>query len=173
MSWWSRSGDHFVLSTKYTLSLDGADPNASGNHRKSLTRSLDQSLRRLRTDYIDILWVHIWDAHTPIEEMMRALDDAVRAGKVLYIGISDAPAWVVARANTLAELRGLTAFTGLQLPYSLVQRDIERELLPMADAPSPVRRRVVAPGRGRAVGQVHPLGATEPDPGTTAPSLRT
>jgi aryl-alcohol dehydrogenase-like predicted oxidoreductase len=126
--------DHFVLSTKYTLSLDGTDPNASGNHRKSLTRSLDQSLRRLRTDYIDILWVHIWDAHTPIEEMMRALDDAVRAGKVLYIGISDAPAWVVARANTLAEARGLTAFTGLQLPYSLVQRDIERELLPMADA---------------------------------------
>jgi aryl-alcohol dehydrogenase-like predicted oxidoreductase len=126
--------DHFVLSTKYTLSLDGADPNASGNHRKSLTRSLEQSLRRLRTDYIDILWVHIWDAHTPIEETMRALDDAVRMGKILYIGISDAPAWVVSRANTLAESRGLTAFTGVQLPYSLVQRDIERELLPMADA---------------------------------------
>ncbi|HZE32120.1 MAG TPA: aldo/keto reductase [Actinoallomurus sp.] len=126
--------DHFVLSTKYTLSLDGTDPNASGNHRKSLTRSLEQSLRRLRTDHIDILWVHIWDAHTPIEEMMRALDDAVRMGKVGYIGISDAPAWVVARANTLAESRGLTAFTGVQLPYSLVQRDIERELLPMADA---------------------------------------
>jgi aryl-alcohol dehydrogenase-like predicted oxidoreductase len=126
--------DHFVLATKYTLSLDRSDPNASGNHRKSLTRSLEQSLRRLRTDYVDILWLHIWDAHTPVEETMRALDDAVRAGKVLYIGISDAPTWVVSRANTLAEARGLTAFTGVQLPYSLVQRDIERELLPMADA---------------------------------------
>jgi aryl-alcohol dehydrogenase-like predicted oxidoreductase len=126
--------EHFVLSTKYTLSLDRSDPNASGNHRKSLTRSLEQSLRRLRTDYVDILWVHIWDRHTPIEEMMRALDDAVRAGKVLYVGISDAPAWVVARANTIAESRGLTPFTGLQVPYSLVERDIERELLPMADA---------------------------------------
>jgi aryl-alcohol dehydrogenase-like predicted oxidoreductase len=126
--------DHFVLATKYTLSLDRSDPNASGNHRKSLTRSLDQSLRRLRTDYVDILWVHIWDPHTPIEETMRALDDAVRAGKVLYVGISDAPAWVVARANTLAESRGLTAFTGLQVPYSLVERDVERELLPMAEA---------------------------------------
>jgi aryl-alcohol dehydrogenase-like predicted oxidoreductase len=124
--------DHFVLSTKYTLSLDRSDPNASGNHRKSLTRSLEQSLGRLRTDYVDILWVHIWDEHTPVEETMRALDDLVRTGKVLYVGISDAPAWVVARANTLAESRGLTPFTGLQLPYSLVQRDIERELLPMA-----------------------------------------
>lgn len=126
--------EHFVLSTKYTLSLDRSDPNASGNHRKSLTRSLEQSLRRLRTDYVEILWVHIWDRHTPVEETMRALDDAVRAGKVLYVGISDAPAWVVARANTLAESRGLTPFTGLQVPYSLVERDIERELLPMADA---------------------------------------
>jgi aryl-alcohol dehydrogenase-like predicted oxidoreductase len=126
--------DHFVLATKYTLSLDRSDPNASGNHRKSLTRSLEQSLERLRTDYVDILWVHIWDEHTPLEETMRALDDLVRTGKVLYVGISDAPAWVVARANTLAESRGLTPFTGLQLPYSLVQRDIERELLPMAGA---------------------------------------
>lgn len=126
--------DQFVLATKYTLSRDGANPNAAGNHRRNLTRSLEQSLRRLRTDYVDILWVHIWDAHTPLEETMRALDDAVRAGKVLYVGISDAPAWVVSRANTLAESRGLTPFTGLQVPYSLVQRDIERELLPMADA---------------------------------------
>jgi hypothetical protein len=78
--------------------------------------------------------VQIWDAHTPLEETTRALDDAVRAGKVLYVGISDAPAWVVSRANTLVESRGLTPFTGLQVPYSLVQRDIERELLPMADA---------------------------------------
>ncbi|HLM63214.1 MAG TPA: aldo/keto reductase [Acidimicrobiales bacterium] len=126
--------ERFVLSTKYTVTNDGRDPNASGNHRKSLVRSLDQSLRRLRTDHVDILWVHIWDAGTPIEETVRALDDAVRAGKVLYVGISDTPAWVVARGNTLAELRGWTPFTGLQVPYSLAQREAERELLPMAAA---------------------------------------
>lgn len=126
--------DRFVISTKYTLSMDGTDPNAAGNHRKSLTRSLEQSLRRLRTDYIDLLWVHLWDRHTPVEETMRALDDAVRAGKVLYVGISDAPAWVVSRANTMADLRGWTPFSGLQVPYSLLNRDIERELLPMAEA---------------------------------------
>lgn len=124
--------DRFVVATKYTLTNDGSDPNASGNHRKNLTRSLEQSLARLNTDRIDLLWVHIWDPATPIEEMMRALDDAVHAGKVLYIGISDTPAWVVARANTLAEWRGWTPFVGLQVPYSLLQRDIERELLPMA-----------------------------------------
>lgn len=126
--------DRFVLATKYTLTTDGTDPNASGSHRKSLTRALEQSLERLGTDYVDLLWVHIWDPETPVEEMMRALDDAVRAGKVLYTGISDAPAWVVSRANTLAEWRDWSPFVGLQLPYSLVQRDIERELLPMAGA---------------------------------------
>lgn len=125
--------DRFVLATKYTLSRDPADPNASGNHRKNLVLSLDRSLRRLRTDYVDILWVHVWDRHTPLEETMRALDDLVRAGKVLYVGISDAPAWAVARANTLAEWRDWTPFAGLQVPYNLLQRDIERELLPMAE----------------------------------------
>ncbi|WP_433510958.1 aldo/keto reductase [Nonomuraea sp. CA-143628] len=126
--------DRFVLSTKYTLTMDGADPNAGGNHRKNLVRSVEASLRRLDTDYIDLLWVHIWDPSTPIEETMRALDDLVRAGKVLYVGISDAPAWLISRANTIAEFRGWTPFAGLQLPYSLVKRDIERELLPMAAA---------------------------------------
>ncbi len=125
--------DRFVVATKYTLSNDDSDPNASGSHRKSLVRSLEQSLTRLGTDRIDLLWVHIWDPGTPLEEMMRALDDAVRAGKVLYVGISDTPAWVVARANTLAEWRDWSPFVGLQLPYSLLQRDAERELLPMAD----------------------------------------
>ncbi|MFD9822185.1 aldo/keto reductase [Streptomyces violascens] len=124
--------DRFVLSTKYTLTMDGTDPNASGNHRKNLARSVEASLRRLGTDYIDLLWVHIWDPNTPIEETMRALDDLVRAGKVLYVGISDAPAWLISRAQTMAELRGWTPFAGLQLPYSLAKRDIERELLPMA-----------------------------------------
>jgi aryl-alcohol dehydrogenase-like predicted oxidoreductase len=124
--------DRFVLATKYTLTMDGTDANASGNHRKNLRRSVEASLRRLDTDYIDLLWVHIWDAHTPIEETMRALDDLVRSGKILYVGLSDAPAWVTARANTMAELRGWTPFAGLQLNYSLLERGIERELLPMA-----------------------------------------
>jgi aryl-alcohol dehydrogenase-like predicted oxidoreductase len=126
--------DSFVLASKYTLSRDGRDPNGSGNHRKNLTLSLEQSLNRLRTDYLDIYWVHIWDEATPVDEMMRALDDAVRAGKILYVGISDAPAWVVSQANAIADLRGWTAFTGLQVPYSLVQREVERDLLPMARA---------------------------------------
>lgn len=126
--------DRFVLATKYTLSRDTGDPNGAGNHRKNLRLSLEQSLRRLRTDHVDVLWVHVWDRHTPLEETMRALDDAVSAGKVLYVGISDAPAWVVSRANTLAEWRGWSPFAGIQVPYNLLDRDIERELLPMADA---------------------------------------
>jgi aryl-alcohol dehydrogenase-like predicted oxidoreductase len=123
----------FVLATKYTVSRNRDDPNAAGNHRKNLRLSLETSLRRLRTDYIDIYWVHMWDRHTPAEETMRALDDEVRAGKILYIGVSDAPAWLVSRANTLAQWHNWTAFTGLQVPYSLLRRDIERELLPMAE----------------------------------------
>jgi aryl-alcohol dehydrogenase-like predicted oxidoreductase len=126
--------ESFVLGTKYTVSRDRTDPNAAGNHRKNLRASLETSLRRLRTDYVDLYWVHMWDRHTPVEETMRALDDAVQAGKVLYVGISDAPAWVVARANTLAQWRGWSPFIGLQVPYSLLQRDIERELLPMAES---------------------------------------
>ena len=126
--------DRMVVATKYTLSRDGSDPNASGSHRKNLTQSIEASLNRLGTDRIDLLWVHIWDPATPAEETMRALDDAVRAGKVQYVGISDSPAWVIARANTLADWRGWTPFAGVQLPYSLVQRDAERELLPMAQA---------------------------------------
>lgn len=126
--------DRFVLATKFTLTRDARDPNAGGGHRKNLTRSLEASLRRLRTDYIDLFWVHAWDEHTPIEETMRALDDAVRAGKVLYVGASNLPAWLVSRANTLAEWRDWTPFAGIQVPYSLLKRDIERELLPMAEA---------------------------------------
>jgi aryl-alcohol dehydrogenase-like predicted oxidoreductase len=124
--------ERFVLATKYTVSRDADDPNAAGNHRKNLVASLETSLRRLRTDHVDVLFVHIWDRHTPIEETMRALEDVVRAGKALTIGVSDTPAWVVARANTIAEWRGWTPFACLQVPYSLLQRDIERDLLPMA-----------------------------------------
>ena len=124
--------DRFVIATKYTLSLDGTNPNAGGNQRKNLVTSLEGSLRRLATDYVDVYWIHIWDTFTPIEETLRALDDQVRKGKVLYIGISDAPAWVVARANAIAELRGWTRFAALQSQYSLVERNAERELLPMS-----------------------------------------
>jgi aryl-alcohol dehydrogenase-like predicted oxidoreductase len=124
--------DKFVLATKYTLTTNPNDPNAGGNHRKNLFQSVNASLKRLNTEYIDLLWVHIWDYMTPIEEVMRSLDDLIRSGKVLYIGISDAPAWVVSRANTIAELRGWSSFIGLQIMYSLIERTPERELLPMA-----------------------------------------
>ncbi len=124
----------FVVATKYTLNTRPDDPNGGGNHRKNLVRSLEESLDRLGTDYIDLYWVHAWDPFTPIEETMRALDDAVRAGKVLYVGISDTPAWVVSRANALAEWKGWSPFVGLQIPYSLIERTPERDLLPMAEA---------------------------------------
>jgi len=126
--------DRFVLATKYTSNTRRGDPNAGGNHRKNMIQSLEASLKRLNTDYIDLYLVHAWDPLTPIEEMMRALDDMVRAGKILYIGVSDAPAWIVSQANTLANLKGWTEFTGLQIEYSLIERTPERELLPMADA---------------------------------------
>ncbi len=126
--------DHFVLATKYTLSMREGDPNFSGNHRKNMMRSVEESLKRLNTEYVDILWLHAWDFMTPVEEVMRGLNDLVRSGKVLYIGISDAPAWIVSQANTLAQGYGWNPFVGLQVEYSLAQRDVERELMPMARA---------------------------------------
>jgi aryl-alcohol dehydrogenase-like predicted oxidoreductase len=127
--------DHVVIATKYGLHLPGtSNPNAAGNHRKSLKRSIESSLRRLGTDYVDLLWTHCWDGVTPVDEVMRALDDLVRQGKVLHVGVCNTPAWVVARSNTLAELRGWSAFAGLQVEYSLLERTAERELLPMARA---------------------------------------
>lgn len=126
--------DYFVLATKYTLKNRDGDPNSAGNHRKNMRRSLEASLKRLNTDHIDVYWVHAWDVITPVEEMMRALDDMVHAGKILYVGVSDTPAWVISRANTLAELRGWSPFVGLQIRYSLLDRDAERDLLPMARA---------------------------------------
>jgi aryl-alcohol dehydrogenase-like predicted oxidoreductase len=123
-----------VLATKYTNAAPGTDPNAAGNQRKSMVQAIEASLKRLRTDYVDLYWVHIWDQITPVEEVMRALDDLVRQGKVLYVGISDAPAWWIAQANTLAQLRGWSPFIGLQIEYSLIERTVERELIPMAKA---------------------------------------
>ncbi len=126
--------ERIVVATKYTMSTDRADPNGGGNHRKHLVQALDASLRRLRLEYVDLLWVHAWDFLTPVDEVMRALDDQVRAGKVLYVGASDTPAWIVAQANTLADARGWSPFVALQVDYSLVQRTPELELLPMARA---------------------------------------
>src|ERR1700680_3948367 len=126
--------DSVVLATKYSNAAPGNDPNAAGNHRKSMVQALEASLKRLQTGYIDLYWVHIWDGITPVEEVMRGLDDIVRQGKVLYVGISDAPAWWIAQSNTLAELRGWTQFTGLQIEYSLVERAVEAELIPMSKA---------------------------------------
>ncbi len=124
--------DSVVLATKFSNSIVMGDPNAGGNARKAMMRNVEESLKRLRTDYIDLYWMHIWDKLTPVEEVMRAFDDLVTSGKVVYIGISDAPAWYVARANTLAELRGWSQFVGLQIEYSLIERTPEEELLPMA-----------------------------------------
>ena len=124
--------DGMVLATKYTNAAPGKDPNAAGNHRKSMMLAVEASLKRLKTDYIDLYWLHIWDQITPIEEVMRAFDDLVRQGKILYAGVSDMPAWLVAKANTLAELRGWSSFVGLQIEYSLIERTPERDLLPMA-----------------------------------------
>src|SRR6202035_652100 len=126
--------DSVVLATKYSNAAPGKDANAAGNHRKSMMQAVEASLKRLKADYIDLYWLHIWDAITPVDEVMRGFDDLVRQGKILYAGVSDAPAWWIAQANTLAELRGWTRFAGLQVEYSLIERTVERELIPMAKA---------------------------------------
>jgi len=126
--------DRFVVATKYSIATRFDDINAWGNSRKNLVQSVDASLQRLGLDRIDLYWVHVADFITPADEVMRALDDVVRAGKVVYVGVSDTPAWQVAQANTLAELRGWSRFVGLQIEYSLIERTPERDLLPMAEA---------------------------------------
>ena len=126
--------DRLVIATKYTLNPFPGDPNGGGNHRKNLRQSVEASLKRLGTDYIDLLYLHIWDGTTPVEEVMRGFDDLVRAGKVLYAGVSDIPAWQAARMQTLADLRGWAPLVALQIEYSLAQRTVERELVPMAQA---------------------------------------
>jgi aryl-alcohol dehydrogenase-like predicted oxidoreductase len=126
--------DQLVIATKYTLPLRANDPNSGGNHRKSMVRSVEASLKRLQTDYIDLLYLHAWDFLTPVEEIMRAMDDLVRSGKLLYVGISDAPAWQVARMQTIADLRGWSPLIALQVEYNLIERTVERDLIPMAKA---------------------------------------
>jgi aryl-alcohol dehydrogenase-like predicted oxidoreductase len=153
-----------VLATKYTNSGPGTDPNAAGNQRKNMMQAVEASLKRLRTDYLDLYWVHIGDQMTPVEEVMRGLDDLVRQGKILYTGISDAPAWWVAQANTLASLRGWSPFVGLQIEYSLIERSVERELVPMAKALNIGITAWSPLSGGMLTGKYHGAGAAGDDP---------
>ncbi len=124
--------DRVVLATKFTFNADPGNPNAGGNGRKNIYRALEGSLQRLQTDYIDLYWLHVWDTYTPVEEVVSTLNDLVREGKIRHYGFSDTPAWYVARAQTLAELQGKERLIALQLEYSLVERNIEREHVPVA-----------------------------------------
>lgn len=121
-----------VVATKYSLTMCPGDPNASGNHRKNMMQAVEASLKRLRTDYIDLFYLHIWDSRTPPEEILRAFDDLVRAGKILYAGISDTPVWQISRMQTIAELRGWAPLVALQIPYNLTERSVEADFMPMA-----------------------------------------
>ncbi|MFB4264184.1 aldo/keto reductase [Nonomuraea sp. GTA35] len=123
--------EQLVLATKYSMARRQGDPNSGGNHRKSMVRSVEASLRRLGTDHLDLLYLHAWDFTTPVEEILRAMDDLVRMGKVLYVGISDTPAWQVSRMQAIADLRGWSPLIALQIEYSLIERTGERDLIPM------------------------------------------
>lgn len=130
-----RDRDRFVLATKYSLfdgNVAGNDPNGHGNHRKNMMRSVEGSLKRIGTDYIDLLWIHIWDYTTPIDEIMRGLDDLVRQGKVNYIGASNFPAWWLAKANTMADFQGWNPLIATQVEYAITERSCEPEFLPFA-----------------------------------------
>jgi aryl-alcohol dehydrogenase-like predicted oxidoreductase len=124
--------DRLTIATKFSGNLYPGDPNGGGSGRKALINACENSLRRLQIDYIDLYWLHIWDTNTPIEETMAALDDLVRAGKVRYLGVSDTPAWKIVEANLIARFRGWSAFIGLQIEYSLLERTVEQDLVPMA-----------------------------------------
>ncbi|MFS8197280.1 aldo/keto reductase [Streptomyces sp. CWNU-52B] len=124
--------ESLVLATKYTTLRRPGDPNSGGSHRKSLFASVESSLRRLNTDYLDLLYLHVWDFTTPVEEILRGLDDLVRQGKILYVAISNAPAWQVSRMQAIADLRGWSPLVALEIEYSLIQRAGERDLIPMA-----------------------------------------
>lgn len=159
----SQRRSQLVLGTQYTISAASHDPNASGNHRKHMVQSLEESLKRLKTDYIDIFWLHCWEHTTPIEEVMRALDDLVRAGKILYTGIANTPAWKIAQGNTIAGLRGWTPFIGIQTEYNLTNRRAERDLMPMANdlglgvlAASPLAGGVLSGKYNSRRGRAHP-----------------
>lgn len=124
--------ERLVISTKYSLTTRPGDPNASGNGRRNMVRAVEDSLRRLKTDWIDLFYLHMWDFRTPVDEILRAFDDLVRSGKVVYIGLSDTPAWQASRMQAIAELRGWSQFCALQVQYNLTERTVEREMIPMA-----------------------------------------
>jgi aryl-alcohol dehydrogenase-like predicted oxidoreductase len=126
--------ERLVLATKFTMAREPGNPNSGGNHRLNMVRSVEQSLRQLATDRIDLLYLHAWDVTTRPDEVMRALDDLVRSGKILYLGICNTPAWRIAEMQTLADMRGWSPFVALQIEYSLVERTVEHELMPMAAA---------------------------------------
>ena len=127
--------DYFVLATKYTLGTTATDGiSRTGNSRKNMVRSVEGSLKRLKTERIDLYWAHFADGMTPMDEILRGFDDLVRAGKIHYAGLSNFPAWRVSRADLLAELRGWSPLAGIQIEYSLAERTADRELLPMAEA---------------------------------------
>jgi aryl-alcohol dehydrogenase-like predicted oxidoreductase len=127
--------DSFVVATKYTMSTNTTDGiSRTGNSRRNMVRSVEGSLKRLKTDRIDLYWAHFTDGVTPMEEILRAFDDLVRGGKIHYSGLSNFPAWRVARGDLLAELRGWAPIAGIQIEYSLAERTADRELLPMAEA---------------------------------------
>jgi aryl-alcohol dehydrogenase-like predicted oxidoreductase len=128
----TKSRDRIVLATKFTFAMEQGNPNAGGNGRKNILRAVEASLKRLGTDYIDLYWLHAWDMLTPVEEVLSTIDALVQAGKVRHFGLSDVPAWYGARAQTIAELRGTERIAAFQLEYSLLQRDIEREHIPLA-----------------------------------------
>src|SRR5258708_21863853 len=133
--------DRTVIATKFVSNLYKGDPNGGGAGRKAIIQQCENSLRRLQTDYIDLYWMHAWDKFTPIEETLRALDDLVASGKVRYIGFSDCPAWKIAEAQTIARFRGWAPLAAIQIEYSLLQRTVEGELIPLA----PELERGIAP----------------------------
>lgn len=163
--------DRLVIATKYTMATRPGDPNSGGTSRKSMVRSVEGSLARLQTDYIDLLYLHMWDGLAPVEEVLRGMDDLVRAGKVLYVGMSDIPAWQVSRMQAIAELRGWAPLIALEIPYNLIERTVERDLIPMAQTMglgvicwSPLAGGVLTGKYGRADLQA----ATGPDGGAAS-----
>jgi aryl-alcohol dehydrogenase-like predicted oxidoreductase len=177
--------ERVVLATKYTFNTQPGNVNAGGNGRKNLFASLDASLRRLQTDYIDLYWMHVWDGVTPVEEVMSSMNDLVRAGKIRAIGLSDTPAWYLARAQTLAELRGWERVAATQLEYSLIERNIEREHIPAAMELgigvlpwSPLGAGLLSgkyqrhpDGGGKGEGRLE-ITKAQPPPGSNAPTAR-
>jgi aryl-alcohol dehydrogenase-like predicted oxidoreductase len=167
--------DQLVIATKYTMATRPGDPNSGGTSRKSMVRSVEGSLSRLQTDYIDLLYLHMWDGIAPVEEVLRGMDDLVRAGKVLYTGMSDIPAWQVSRMQAIAELRGWAPLIALEIPYNLIERTVERDLIPMAETMglgvicwSPLASGVLTGKYGRSDLET----GTGPDAGSGPPSRK-